>query len=63
MTLHATRAGESITIHGNTGIDIEVRHSQLHYVKITEHYQHMKYFWGQLGKLLEEAEKPPEEDS
>lgn len=56
MTLHATREGQAIAIHGNTGVDIEVRNSQLAGVHIRENAQHVRYFHGQLGKLLDEAD-------
>lgn len=61
MTLHATRSGQQITIHGNTGVDAEIRNSQFSGVHITEHHQHVRHFWGQLGALLDEAEKAARE--
>ena len=64
MTLHATRDGQSITIHGNTGVDVAVRNSHVERVGITEAAQHAEYFHGQLGKLLADAkaERAPEVD-
>ena len=55
MTLHATRDGQEITVHGNTGVEVAVKNSQLHHVGITEIAQHVEYFHGQLGRLLAEA--------
>lgn len=57
MTLHATRDGQAITVHGNTGIEIWVEHSQVMHVKITENAQHVRYFWSQLGDLIAQADK------
>lgn len=57
MTLHATRTGQVITIHGNTGVDVEVRNSQLHGVHISEIAQHARSFCDQLGKLLDAADE------
>lgn len=56
MTLHATRDGQAIAIHGNVGVDLEVRNSQLAGVHIKENAQHVRHFWHQLGNLLNEAE-------
>lgn len=56
MTLHATRDGQAITIHGNTGISVEVRNSQLVTARITENAQHVRFFHDELGKLLEMAD-------
>lgn len=57
MTLHATRDGQTVTIHGNTGVDLEVRNSQLAGVHITENAQHVRHFCDQLGKLLDAADE------
>jgi hypothetical protein len=56
MTLHATRSGQSITVNGNTGVDVEVRASRLHQVRITENAQHVRFFHTQLGELLDAAD-------
>jgi hypothetical protein len=56
MTLHATREGSNIVVHGNTGVEVLVKDSHVQHVHITEHYQHVRYFWSQLGKLIEEAD-------
>jgi hypothetical protein len=55
MTLHATREGQKIQIHGNIGVDVTVRSSQVHEITINEDARHTEYFHGQLGKLLAEA--------
>lgn len=60
MTLHATRSGKDITIHGNTGVSLSIENSQLQRVGITEHYEHIRYFHGQLGRLISEAEADAE---
>lgn len=57
MTLHATRDGQAITIHGNTGVSMHMENSVLHHARITETAQHVRHFWGYLGTLLDEAEK------
>lgn len=68
MTLHATRSGQKITIHGNTHVSLDVQlggagsphivmnDGYAQHVRITEDLQHVRYFWGQLGRLLDEAE-------
>lgn len=65
MTLHATRNGQRITIHGNLGLDLAVRDGQVSDFHVTdpgglEHYRH---FWGQLGRLIEEADAEREEEN
>jgi len=55
MTLHATRDGQSVTIHGNIGVDVEVKGSQVQRIGITENAQHAEYFHKQLGELLDAA--------
>ncbi len=57
MTLHATRDGQKVTIHGNTGVDVEVRNSHLASAQITEDAQHVRYFWRQLGEHLDAADE------
>ena len=32
-------------------------------IKVTEHYMHLRSFWGTLGALLDEAEKPKTEEA
>ncbi len=56
MTLHATRQGKNITVNGNTGVEVLVQNGHVSHVKITEDYQHVKYFHTQLGSLIEQAE-------
>lgn len=55
MTLHATRDGQAVTVHANTGVDVDVRNSHVSTVKVTENAQHVEYFHRQLGELLEAA--------
>ena len=56
MTLHATRDGHAVTIHGNTGVNVLVENSHISYARITENAQHIRYFHEQLGHLLDEAD-------
>jgi hypothetical protein len=56
MTLHATREGQSIKVHGNTGVDVHVSNSQVREVVINENAQHVRWFHTQLGQLLDEAD-------
>jgi hypothetical protein len=69
MTLHATRDGQKITINGNTGVSLDVQlgpsaagphlvmqDGYANHVRITEDVTHVRYFWGQLGRMLDEAE-------
>jgi hypothetical protein len=51
MTLWAYRDGQQIKVSANSG-GIEV--------KVTEAPEHLRHFWGELGKLLEEAAQPAE---
>lgn len=72
MTLHATREGQKITINGNTHVSLDValggagtphivmNDGYASHVRITEDVQHVRYFWSQLGRLLDEAEKETE---
>ena len=56
MTLHATRDGQNITIHGNTGVNVLIENSRLTRTEITENAQHVEYFCEQLTRLLNEAQ-------
>ena len=56
MTLWASRDGQTVTIHGNTNLDVKVELSQVREFSVTEHPAHLKHFWGQLGVLIEQAE-------
>ena len=56
MTLHATRDGQRITVHGNTGVHVHVQDSKVSEAGFTEDAQHVRHFWGLLGRLLDEAE-------
>ena len=57
MTLHATRDGQSITVHANTGTEVLVQNSHVQHVRITENAQHVRFFHDQLGKLLDSADE------
>jgi hypothetical protein len=63
MTLHASRSGQQVTVHGNLGVDLEVRNSQVTAVHITEQAQHAEYFHKQLGDLLAEAKAEREDNA
>ncbi|MGA9367550.1 MAG: hypothetical protein WBV35_08835 [Steroidobacteraceae bacterium] len=56
MTLHATREDGKITIHGNTGVSLELKDSRVWTLGITEDAQHVRQFWSRLGRLLAEHE-------
>jgi hypothetical protein len=56
MTLHVTRDGAKVTIHGNTGLRVAMRESRVTEFAITEDTAHLRSFWGQLGRALDEAE-------
>lgn len=63
MTLHASRDGQKITVHGNTGVDVTVKNSQLSEVAITEQAQHVEWFHKQLGDLIAEAKAEREDNA
>ena len=63
MTLHATREGQRITIHGNTGVDVQITNSAIQHARITEDAQHVRYFWHQLGEHLNAADAERKEGS
>ena len=56
MTLWASRDGQKVTIHGNIGLDVQVRNGQVAEYAVNEHYAHLRHFWGHLGTLIEQAE-------
>jgi hypothetical protein len=69
VTLHSTRDGQKITIHGNTGVSLDVALGTSHpcphlvmengyanHVRITEDAQHVRWFHDQLGRHLDEAD-------
>ena len=56
MTLWANRDGQAVTIHGNIGLSVTVRNGQVAQYEISENAAHVRGFWGQLGKLLDEVE-------
>ena len=60
MTLWVNRDGETVTIHGNVNLNVKVENSRVSEFSVSEHYQHLRHFWGQLGSALDEAEKPAE---
>lgn len=55
MTLHATRDGQKITVHGNVNTEVLVKDGHVQHVRITEDAQHVRFFHDQLGKLLDAA--------
>ena len=57
MTLHATRDGQKITVHGNVNTEVLVKDGHVQHVRITEDAQHVRFFHDQLGKLLFAAEE------
>lgn len=57
MTLWVSRDGQKVTIHGNNGLDVKVEDSRVASYAVTEHWGHLRHFWGQLGAVLEEAEQ------
>jgi hypothetical protein len=58
MTMWADRDGQKITIHGNLGLDVEVRNGAVTQFAVTDPSgaPHLRYLWSSLGRLLEEAE-------
>ena len=63
MTLYATRDGQNITFHGNLGLDVEVRNSQVQAFHVTDPagLEHVRYFWRQLGEHLDAADAEREQ--
>ena len=57
MTLHATRDGQKITVHGNVGTEVLVQGGHVQHVRITENAQHVRFFHDQIGKLLDAADE------
>jgi len=53
MTLWATRDARQVKVSCTYG-PVEFA--------VTEDAQHLRHFWGQLGRLLDEAEKPAAEE-
>lgn len=60
MTMHATRDGQSITVNGNIGTEVHVKDGRVNFVRITEDAQHVRFFWNELGKLLDAADEERE---
>lgn len=52
MTLFAAREGEHVKVQVTYGPIV---------FSVTEDPGHVRHFWGQLGRILDEAEKPPGE--
>lgn len=61
MTLWANRDGQAVTIHGNIGLNVDVQDSRVAQYSISENAGHVRGFWSQLGKLLDEAEQEAKE--
>jgi hypothetical protein len=40
---------------GSQQVDVNVTSGPVS-VKVTEHYMHLRHFWGELGKILDAAE-------
>jgi hypothetical protein len=57
MTLWVGRDGQVITIHGNVGLNVKIQDSWVAEYSVSEHYAHLRHFWGQLGDALNEAEQ------
>ncbi len=56
MTLHATRAGQKVTLHANCGISLAIDGAKYVSAEITEDAQHVRWFHTQLGQLLDAAD-------
>jgi len=56
VTLWANRDGQAVTIHGNIGLSVTVQDGRVTQYAVSEDAAHVRSFWGQLGKLLDEAE-------
>jgi hypothetical protein len=63
MTLHVTRDGQKVTIHGNLGLGLDLRDSKVFEFTVDEHFMHLRSFWGQLGGALDEAEREGESNA
>lgn len=57
MTLWVNRDGQAVTIHGNIGLDVKVQNGRVTEYVISEDAGHVRSFWSQLGKVLDEAER------
>lgn len=58
MTLWVNRDGRIVTIHGNVGLNVDVQASRVAQFSVSEDAAHLRGFHGQLGEILDEAEKP-----
>ena len=56
MTLHVTREGRKVTIHGNSGLGLDLRDSRVFAFTVNEDWRHLRSFWGLLGVMIEQAE-------
>jgi hypothetical protein len=61
MTLWADRDGQAVTIHGNIGLSVNVQNGHVAQFSVSENAAHLRSFWGQLGRVLDEAETPAED--
>jgi hypothetical protein len=61
MTLWAERSGQAVAIHGNIGLAVQISNSSVTGYTISGDAAHVRHFWGQLGKLLDEAENEQRE--
>jgi len=62
MTLHVTREGQQVTIHGNNGLHVQIENSRVHAFAVSEDTAHLRHFWGELGEALKEAERGEDTD-
>ena len=56
MTLHVKRDGQAITFGGNVGLDVHVAAGRVSDWSVSEYLGHLRWFWGELGRQLDEAE-------
>jgi hypothetical protein len=63
MTLWMNRDGQTVTIHGNIGLRVSVYDSRVSEWSVSEHVSHLRHFWGELGRMLDEAESTRANDA
>ena len=63
MTLHASRNGQEVTIHGNIHLDLELKDGLVRQFSVTEDAAHVRSFHKQLGELLDKAQEELRGDS
>lgn len=61
MTLWVSRDGQTVAIHGNINLNVDIQGSRVREYAITEEAAHLRHFWGQLGHALDEAEQAGQE--